>query len=158
MGLAFGMDVVAWSANLTSERAAAAGVRAVSKSELFSTSDVISLHLALGETTKGTVGEAELRAMKPSACIVNTARAGLIDEPALVTALRERRIGGAALDVYAIEPLPADHVFRKLDNVLVTPHLGYVTREMLTSYYAFAIENMAAYLDGAPIRVVTPQT
>lgn len=156
IGLAFGMDVVAWSPNLTPERAAAAGVRAVGKAELFATSDVVSLHLALSDATTGIVGAAEFSAMKPSAYLVNTARAGLLDEAALIAALTQGKIAGAALDVFSVEPLPADHTLRTLPNVVLTPHLGYFTREMLATYYGHAVENIMAFLDGAPIRVVTP--
>ena len=157
IGLAFGMDVQAWSPNLTPERAEEAGVRLVGKHELFSSSDVVSLHLALAEGTRGIVGAAEISAMKPSAVLVNTARAGLLDEAALIDALGRRRIAGAGLDVYSVEPLPRDHVLRKLPNVVLTPHLGYFTHEMLGAYYSYAIENIAAFLDGRPIRLVTPR-
>ena len=156
IGLAFGMDVTAWSPNLTPERAHAAGVRAVGKAELFRTSDLITLHLALSETTRGVVGAQEIAAMKPTAGLVNTARAGLLDEDALIAALVERRIGGAALDVYSIEPLPTDHHLRMLPNTVLTPHLGYCTGEMLAAYYGYAVENITAFLDGAPIRIVLP--
>ncbi len=154
IGLAFGMEVVAWSPNLTAERAQAAGVRAVEKAEIFEASDVVTLHLALAETTRNIVGAAELGAMKAQARLINTARAGLIDEAALIVALREERIEGAALDVFSVEPLPANHILRNLPNVLLTPHLGYMTTEMLSSYYTHAIENIESYLDGLPIRVV----
>lgn len=154
IGRAFGMDVAAWSPNLTPARAAEHGVTAVSKSALFAQSDVVTLHLPLSETTIGVVGRAEIDAMHSDALLVNTARAGLIDEFALMAALHDRRIGGAALDVYSIEPLPADHALRRLDNVQLTPHLGYFTREMLATYYNYAVENIMAYLDDAPIRVV----
>ncbi len=155
IGLAFGMEVVAWSPNLTAERAQAAGTRAVTKAELFETCDVVSLHLALADATRGVVAAAELDAMKASARLVNTARAGLIDEAALTDVLERGAIAGAALDVFSVEPLPADHVLRKLTNVLLTPHLGYLTSEMLTAYYNHAIENIESYLDGRPIRVVS---
>lgn len=156
LGLAFGMEVVAWSPNLTAERAGTHGVRAVDKAALFASSDVITLHLALSDSTRHVVSTAELSSMKPTAHLVNTARAGLIDEPALIETLREGRIAGAALDVFDTEPLPVEHVLRTLDNVLLTPHLGYVTREMLSTYYRFAVDNVTSYLDGAPIRVVSP--
>ncbi len=155
IGLAFGMDVVAWSPNLTEERARAAGVSYHDKKSLFSTADVISLHLALAESTRGIVGENDIAAMKPTACLVNTARAGLVNEKALISALSEGRIGGAALDVYSTEPLPAEHVLRRLPNVVLTPHLGYFTKGMLGAYYTYAVENIVSFLDGAPLRVVS---
>ncbi|MCJ8520918.1 D-3-phosphoglycerate dehydrogenase [Pseudorhizobium tarimense] len=155
IGLAFGMDVVAWSPNLTDERAAQAGVRRLAKDELFSTSDIVSLHLALAPATQRVIDAQAISAMRPNAMLINTARAGLLDEEALIAALSERRIRGAALDVYGVEPLPPDHPLRFLDNVVLTPHLGYFTREMLTAYYEFAQENILAFLDGAPIRVVS---
>lgn len=156
IGQAFGMEVIAWSPNLTPERAAMAGVAAVTKEELFGTSDVITLHLALSESTDRTVGRAELAAMKPTSLLVNTARAGLVDEVALIHSLRTEAIGGAGLDVFSIEPLPEGHALRTLRNATLTPHLGYFTREMLAAYYRFAIENMTAFLAGSPIRIVKP--
>jgi len=156
VGLAFGMDVVAWSQNLTDERAAEAGVRRVDKHALFATADVVSLHLVLGERTRGVVGAAELGAMKPTAYLVNTARAGLVDEAALVEALRERRIAGAGLDVFSTEPLPAGHPLLALDNTVLTPHLGYVTQENYAVFYREALEDVLAWLDGRPVRVLSP--
>lgn len=155
IGRAFGMEVIGWSPNLTAERAQEAGVRLVTKDELFAQSDVVSLHLALAPSTLGIIGKAQLRQMQPSAYLVNTARAGLVDEAALLECLREKRIGGAGLDVYTIEPLPVDHPLRQLDNVVITPHLGYFTREMLQSYYQDAVENISSYLAGTPMRVVS---
>lgn len=155
IGQAFGMVVQAWSPNLTDERAAQAGVKRVSKQGLFATSDVVSLHLALADSTAGIVDKAAIYGMKPTAWLVNTARAGLLDEAALIEALQENRINGAGLDVYSTEPLPRDHVLRSLSNVVLTPHLGYFTEEMLVSYYTYAVENIAAFLDGEPIRVVS---
>lgn len=155
IGQAFGMTVQAWSPNLTDARADEAGVTRVTKHDLFAGADVISVHLALADTTAGIVDKAAIDAMKPSAWLVNTARAGLLDEAALVAALREQRIRGAGLDVYSVEPLPEDHILRTLPNVVLTPHLGYFTEEMLTSYYTYAVENITAFLDGAPIRVVS---
>ncbi len=154
IGKAFGMDVVAWSPNLTSERAGALGVTALGKRELMATSDIVSLHLALAPSTQSTIGPEELGWMKQGAWLVNTARAGLVDEQALIAALLEARIGGAALDVYSAEPLSADHPLRGMTNTVLTPHLGYVTREMLAAYYTYANENISAYLDGRPIRVL----
>ena len=158
IGQCFGMDVAAWSPNLTSERALEHGVSAVAKAELFATSDFVTIHLALSESTRNVVGAEELEAMKGSARLVNTARAGLLDEEALIAALRNKRIAGAALDVFSVEPLPVNHVLRRLENALITPHLGYFTREMLTSYYTYAVQNISAFLDGTPIRLVSPVT
>ncbi|WP_375764783.1 D-2-hydroxyacid dehydrogenase family protein [Archangium gephyra] len=155
VGLAFGMEVVAWSQNLTAERAAEAGVRRVEKQELFATSDVVSLHLVLGDRTRGVVGAGELNAMKPTAWLVNTSRAGLVDEPALLAVLREQRIAGAGLDVFPVEPLPAHHPLLSLPNVVLTPHLGYVTRENYTVFYRDALEDILAWRAGAPVRLLT---
>jgi phosphoglycerate dehydrogenase-like enzyme len=156
IGQAFGMEVIAWSPNLTAEKADPLGIRAVTKDELFGASDVVTLHLALGDRTARTVGSVEIGAMKKAAFLVNTARAGLIDEAALVSALETQAIAGAGLDVFSIEPLPDEHVLRRLPNVTLTPHLGYFTREALGSYYSYAIENIHAFLTGNPIRLVAP--
>lgn len=153
---AFDMEVVAWSQNLTDETAAAAGVRRVEKTELFATSDVISLHLVLSERTRGIVGEAELRAMKPGACLVNTARGPLVAERPFLERLQAGSIR-AALDVYDKEPLPADHPLRSLPNVVLTPHLGYSAAPVFAEYYGESVENVVAFLDGDPIRVVNPE-
>ncbi|TDB91624.1 D-2-hydroxyacid dehydrogenase family protein [Actinomadura sp. KC216] len=153
VGHAFGMRVVAWSQNLTAERAAEAGAALVGKEELFATSDVVTIHLVLSDRTRGLVGEPELRRMKPDAWLVNTSRGPICDEDALLRACRERWIAGAALDVYDREPLPADHPLRTLDNVLATPHIGYVTEETYASWYSDAVENIVAYTKGSPIRV-----
>ena len=150
---AFNMDVVAWSANLTDEKAAAHGVRRVGKLELFETSDVISIHYGLSDRSRGIVGAAELQAMKAGAILVNTSRGPLVDEAALIDVLRGGRIS-AGLDVYDIEPLPAGHPFTTMRNVVLTPHLGYVVDETMRRFYAQSVENILAYLDGAPIRVV----
>ena len=151
---AFNMDVVAWSANLTDEKAAAHGVRRVGKLELFETSDVISIHYGLSDRSRGIVGAAELQAMKAGAILVNTSRGPLVDEAALIDVLRSGRIG-AGLDVYDIEPLPAGHPFTTMRNVVLTPHLGYVVEETMRRFYTQSVANILAYLDGAPIRVVT---
>ncbi len=155
-GRAFGMEVVAWSQNLTAEAAEAAGARRVEKAELFATADVVSLHLVLSQRTRGIVGAAELAAMKPGATLVNTARGPLVDEAALLDALRSGRIG-AGLDVYDREPLPADHPLRALPNVVLTPHLGYSANHVYEQFYGESLENIRAYLDGRPIRVVNPE-
>jgi phosphoglycerate dehydrogenase-like enzyme len=145
---AFDMNVIAWSPNLTDERAAEAGVRRVSKEALFAESDVISLHLVSNAATRGIVGAAEIGAMKRSAYIVNTSRGPLIDEQALMNALREKRIAGAGLDVFWTEPLPADHPIRKLDNVVLTPHLGYVVDINMKRFYENAVKNIKAFIAG----------
>jgi phosphoglycerate dehydrogenase-like enzyme len=155
IGQAFGMDVCAWSENLSREAAAAWGVTAVTKQELFATSDVVSVHLRLSPRTAGTVGAAELALMKPSAILVNTARGPLVDEASLIDVLREARIRGAALDAFDTEPLPADHPFRTLPNVIATPHIGYVTEEMYRVFYADIIADIDQYLRGEPVRVIT---
>jgi phosphoglycerate dehydrogenase-like enzyme len=155
VGNAFKMKVIAWSQNLTEERAAECNVRRVEKEELFSLSDVLSIHIILSNRTRGIVGARELGLMKPTAYLINTSRGPIVDEAALLKVLREKRIAGAAIDVYGMEPLPEDHAIRKLDNVLLTPHLGYVTVENLTKVYREAVEDVEAFLDGKPIRVIT---
>lgn len=154
IGRAFGMSVVAWSPHLTAERAEAGGAMLVGKNELFASSDVVSLHLVLGETTRGIVGAAEFARMRPGALLVNTARGPLIDEAALLAALRERRIR-AALDVYDREPLPRDHPLLALDNVVLAPHLGFVVDDVYSVFFNDAVENVAAYLAGQPIRLMS---
>jgi phosphoglycerate dehydrogenase-like enzyme len=153
VGLAFGMDVVAWSQHLTAARAEEVGVRlAASKEELLAQSDVVSVHLVLGDRTRGLIGAPELALMKPSALLVNTSRAAIVDRAALVTALREGRIAGAGLDVFDVEPLPADDELRTLPTVLATPHLGYVTQRNYTGFFTEAVEDIAAFLGGDPVR------
>lgn len=152
IGQAFGMEAIAWSQNLTPQRAQAHGVRAVAKQELLATSDVLSIHLILSERTRGIIGRPELAAMKRTALFVNTSRGPLVDEHALLTALRERWIAGAALDVYDQEPLPAGHPLRLLDNVVLTPHIGYVSRDTYATFYRDAVEDIAAWQAGRPIR------
>jgi phosphoglycerate dehydrogenase-like enzyme len=147
IGLAFGMDVIAWSQNLTSEKAQACGARLVSKEELFRNADIVTIHLVLGPRTKGLVGAAELQAMKPSARLINTSRGPIVDEPALIAVLRECRIAGAALDVFDTEPLPPDHPFRSLENVLSTPHIGYVARDLYRTFYGDTVKNITRWLD-----------
>jgi phosphoglycerate dehydrogenase-like enzyme len=154
---AFGMEVVAWSQNLTEEAAASVGARRVEKAALFEASDVVSIHLVLSERTRGLVGEAELALMKPRAYLINTSRGPIVDEVALLAALESGRIAGAGLDVYDIEPLPSDHRLRLLPNVTLSPHLGYVTREMLGAFYSDTVESVAAWLDGTPIRIANPE-
>ena len=156
-GGVFGMEVIAWSQNLTAEAAAAAGARRVEKSELFEQSDVVSIHLVLSERTRGLVGAPELALMRPHAYLVNTSRGPIVDEGALIAALRTGRIAGAGLDVFDIEPPPADHPLRLLANVTLSPHLGYVTRETLAAFYADTVEAVVAWLDGTPIRIANPE-
>ena len=154
---AFGMEVIAWSNSLTAEAAAAVGVRRVDKDELFVGSDVLSVHLVLGERSRGIVGARELALMKPTAILVNPARGPIVDETALIDALRSKRIAGAGLDVYAVEPLPPQHPLRTLPNVVLTPHLGYGVREFFEVAYGDTVENIEAYLAGKPIRILTPE-
>jgi phosphoglycerate dehydrogenase-like enzyme len=153
---AFGMQVIAWSQNLTEDAAAAAGARRVEKATLFEGSDVVSIHLVLSERTRGLVGAPELALMKPHAYLINTSRGPIVDESALTEALRAGRIAGAGLDVYDVEPLPPDDPLRLLPNVTLTPHLGYVTREMLAAFYSDTIEAVVAWLDGSPVRIANP--
>jgi phosphoglycerate dehydrogenase-like enzyme len=146
IGLVFGMDVIAWSQNLTAAKAQACGARLVSKEELFQSADILTIHVVLSQRTKGLVGAGDLQAMKPSARLINTSRGPIVDEPALIEVLRERRIAGAALDVFDIEPLPTDHVFRSLDNVVSTPHIGYVTRDLYGTFYGDTVKNITRWL------------
>jgi phosphoglycerate dehydrogenase-like enzyme len=154
VGRAFDMDVVAWSPNLTAERAEQGGARYVDKQALFATSDVISVHLILSASTRNVVDAASIAAMKPTAFLVNTSRAGLVDQAALMDALRNKRIGGAGLDVFPVEPLPADDPVRRLDNVVLTPHLGYVSADNFKAFYANAVEAIQAWAAGTPIRTL----
>jgi len=154
IGKAFQMDVIAWSENLTAERAATIGATRVEKEELFRRADFVTIHLVLSARTRGLVGAAEFSAMKPTAYLVNTSRGPVVDERALLAALEGRRIAGAALDVYDREPLPRYHPLRRLDNVVMTPHLGYVTVENYRLAYGQAVEDVRAFLAGAPIRVL----
>jgi len=147
VGVAFGMDVIAWSQNLTSDAAAAVGARLVSKEELLRTADVISIHLVLSARTVGLMGAAEFALMKPSARLINTSRGPLVVEAALLAALASYRIAGAAIDVFDIEPLPADHPYRRAENLLATPHIGYVTRGLYERFYQDTVANIAAWLD-----------
>ena len=150
-GKAFDMNVIAWSPHLTDERAAEASVKRVTKEELFAQSDVISLHLVSNASTRGIVGAAEIGTMKRSAYIVNTSRGPLIDEQALMSALKEKKIAGAGLDVFWTEPLPEDHPIRKLDNVIMTPHLGYVVDINMKRFYENALKNVRSFIAGEPL-------
>ncbi|MFJ8700342.1 D-2-hydroxyacid dehydrogenase family protein [Streptomyces ardesiacus] len=153
VGLAFGMRVSAWSQNLTRERTDEVGVElAPSKEELLRTADFVSVHLALGERTRGLLGPAELALLKPTAYLVNTSRAAIVDQDALLTVLHEGRIAGAGVDVFDTEPLPADHPMRTAPRLLATPHLGYVSRANYATYYGQAVEAIRAHLAGAPVR------
>ena len=154
IGAAFGMNLLAWSPNLTAERAAEVDARLVSKSALFAESDVITVHLVLGDRTRGIVGADELALMRTDSILVNTSRGPLIQAPALIAALRAGRPGVVALDTFDVEPLPADHPFRSMDNVLATPHLGYVTEDTYRQFYANTVENIEAFLAGQPIRLL----
>jgi phosphoglycerate dehydrogenase-like enzyme len=155
-GQALGMQVLAWSPNLTPERAQAAGARLVDKATLLAESDAISLHLVLSDRTKGILGAADLARMKPGAILVNTSRGPLVDEPAMLERLRAGKLI-AALDVYDEEPLPAAHPLRSLPNVVLTPHLGYCTREVYAQFHRESIENALAYLDGKSLRALNPE-
>jgi len=154
IGQAFEMDVVAWSANLTDERAAEVGVRRVAMEELLSTSDVVTIHLQLSDRTRGLIGREELSRMKPAAILVNTSRGAIVDEQALVEALRGGAIHGAGLDVFDQEPLPKHHPLREMRRAVLTPHLGYVTEKTYEVFYRDAVDDVAAWLAGEPIRVV----
>lgn len=157
IGKAFGMEVVAWSQNLTPEKAVEAGARYLSKDELLSSSDVVSIHLVLSDRTRALLAVKELAAMKPTAILVNVSRGPIVNEDDLVKALREGRPGHAALDVYDREPLPADHPLRTLGNVTLSPHLGYVNDETYRIFHAESIENVEAWLAGKPIRVMNAE-
>ena len=155
IGLAFGMDVVAWSENLTDERAAEVGVRRVDKDELFGTSDVVTVHTLLSKRTRGLIGADDLGRMKPTAILVNTSRGPIVDQQALLDALQGGRIAGAGLDVFDEEPLPKDHPLRTAPRTVLTPHLGYVTRDTYEIFYREAVEDVAAWIAGSPLRVLT---
>jgi phosphoglycerate dehydrogenase-like enzyme len=148
IGRAFGMNVIAWSQNLTAERAAAASAELVSKEELFKRADVVSVHVVLSDRTRGLVGAPELALMKPTARLVNTSRGPIVVEADLIDALKARKIAGAALDVFDQEPLPLDHPFRTLTNLLATPHIGYVSRGLYARFYQDTVENIRHWLDG----------
>ena len=152
---AFGMKVIAWSQNLTPEKCAEAGAGYVSKDDLFRQSDFITIHVVLSARSRGLVGAKEFGLMKPSAFIINTSRGPIIDESAMLAALREKKIAGAGLDVFDIEPLPLDHPLRKMDNVVLTPHLGYVSEQNYKHYFAGVVEDIRGFLDGKPVRVLS---
>jgi phosphoglycerate dehydrogenase-like enzyme len=152
---AFGMKVVAWSQNLTPEKCAEAGVGYVGKDDLFRQSDFISIHVVLSQRSRGLVGGNEIGLMKPTAYLINTSRGPIIDETAMLAALHDNKIAGAGLDVFDVEPLPLDHPLRKMDNVVITPHLGYVSTQNYRNYFAGVVEDIRGFLDGKPVRVMT---
>lgn len=154
VGKAFQMPVIAWSQNLTAERAAQVGATLVSKDELLSQSDLVTIHLVLSQRTRGLLGARELALMKPTSYLVNTSRGPIVDEQALVAALQKKTIAGAALDVFDEEPLPLDHPLRRLENTVITPHVGYVTTETYRIFFDQTVENIRAFLSGAPVRVI----
>ncbi|MGE0747799.1 MAG: D-2-hydroxyacid dehydrogenase family protein [Rhodospirillales bacterium] len=151
VGKTLGMDVLAWSQNLTPEKCAQAGVAYAEKDELLAKADVITIHLILSGRTRGLIGAREFGLMKPTALFVNTSRGPIVDEAALVDTLRNRRIGGAALDVFDVEPLPGDHPLRRMENTVITPHLGYVTKENYQGFFDGAVKNIRNWLDGKPV-------
>jgi phosphoglycerate dehydrogenase-like enzyme len=155
VGKAFRMKVVAWSQNITPERARAAGVDyAASKEDLLRQSDIVSIHIPLTPKSRGLIGASELGLMKPSGLLVNTSRGPIVEEAALLSALRDKKIAGAGLDVYDIEPLPLDHPLRKLDNVVLTPHLGYTSQQNYRAYFPGVVDDIRGFLDGKPVRVL----
>src|SRR6202167_2039286 len=156
-GRAFGMQVIAWSQNLTDETASSVGARRVEKDDLFRDADVLSIHVVLSDRTRGLVTARELALMKPDAYLITTSRGPIVVEADLLAALRSGRIAGAGIDVFDQEPPAADHPFRTMGNVVVTPHLGYVTHETLTAFYTDTLDAVVAFANGAPIRVANPQ-
>jgi phosphoglycerate dehydrogenase-like enzyme len=152
MAKAFGMNVIAWSPNLTPERCKEAGVGYATKEELFSTADIVTIHMVLSQRSRGLVGREDLARMKPTSYLVNTARGPIVDEAALLETMQQKRIAGAAIDVYSVEPLPVDHPFRKLDNMVLTPHLGYVTEESFRNHYSQMVEGIDAWFKGEVLR------
>ena len=157
VGKAFGMKVVAWSQNLTAERCKEAGAELVSKEDLFRNADVVTIHLQLSDRTRGLLTAKEFGLMKRTAYLINTSRGPIVDEKALLDALTTKRIAGAGLDVFDVEPLPLDHPLRKLDNAVITPHLGYVSQQNYERYYPAIVENIRGWLDGKPVRVIAPR-
>ncbi len=158
IGKAMGMKVIAWSPNLTEERCAAAGVALATREDFFRQSDVVTIHMILSERSRGLVGAKELGLMKPTAYLVNTSRGPIVDAPALLAALTDKRIGGAGLDVYDVEPVPVGDPLRRLGNVVVSPHMGFVTVENYRGGYGETVENIVAWLDGKPVRVIKPDS
>jgi len=154
VGKAFGMKTIAWSQNLTEEKAKASGAEYVSKEDLFRNSDIVTIHVVLSDRSRGLVGERELALMKKTAYLINTSRGPIVDETALIAATRNNAIAGAGLDVFDVEPLPLDHPFRKMDNVVITPHLGYVSEQNYRKYFPDVVEDIRAWLDGKPVRAI----
>lgn len=154
IGAAFNMEVIAWSQNLDAERARRAGAQRVERDELLARSDVVTLHLVLSDRTRGLIGARELALMKPTAFLVNTSRGPIVDEAALAGALAKGTLGGAGVDVYGVEPIGSDHPLLRAPNTVLTPHLGYVTRESYRAYFGGAVEDIAAWRRGAPLRVL----
>jgi phosphoglycerate dehydrogenase-like enzyme len=157
VGKAFGMKVIAWSQNLTPERCKEVGVEYSSKDDLFRNADIVTIHLVLSDRTRGLIGASELALMKNAAYLINTSRGPIVDEKALLDAVNKKQIAGAGLDVFDVEPLPLDHPFRKMDNVVITPHLGYVSQQNYQRYYPDIIDDIRGFLDGKPVRVVAPR-
>jgi len=155
VGKAFGMKTIAWSQNLTPDKAAAGGATYVSKEELFAKADIVTIHVVLSDRSRGLVGAADLGRMKKTAYLINTARGPIVDEAALIAALQSKSIAGAGLDVFDIEPLPLDHPYRKMDNVVITPHLGYVSTQNYAAYFPDIVADIRGWLDGKPVRVIT---
>ena len=153
---AFGMTIIAWSQNLTDDRAAECGAVRVSKEELLAQSDFVTVHLVLSDRTHSLIGADELRRMKPSACLINTSRGPIVEEAALIQAIEQGSIAGAGLDVYDTEPLPSGHPYRTLPNVVLTPHIGYVTEDSYRMFFGGIVENIEAWLAGQPIRILSP--
>jgi phosphoglycerate dehydrogenase-like enzyme len=154
VGEAFGMKVAAWSQNLTPEKAAEAGAAYATREELFANSDIVTIHYQLGPRSRGLITAEDIARMKSSAYLINTARAPIVDQAALLKALQEKKIAGAGLDVFEVEPLPLDHPYRKLDNVVLTPHLGYVSEQNYKKYFPDIVEDIRGWLDGKPVRVI----
>jgi phosphoglycerate dehydrogenase-like enzyme len=156
VGKAFGMKVIAWSPNLTPERAREGGADYASKEDLFAKADVITIHLVLSDRSRGLITAADIGRMKKSAYLINTSRGPIVDEKALIAALQSGSIAGAGLDVFDREPLPLDHPYRKMDNVVITPHIGYVSTQNYGRYFPDIVEDIRGWLDGKPVRVITP--
>lgn len=155
VGKAFGMNVIAWSPNLTPEKAAEGGATYATREEVFAKADIVTIHVVLSDRSRGLVGADDLSRMKKTAYLINTARAPIVDQLALLKALDEQRIAGAGLDVFEVEPLPLDHPYRRLDNVVITPHLGYVSEQTYRRFFPDIVENIRAFIDGKAVRVIT---
>jgi D-3-phosphoglycerate dehydrogenase len=155
IGRAFRMNVIAWSQNLTPDACRQVGVEHVGRDDLFRKADFLSIHVQLSDRTRGLIGGRELGLMKPGAFLINTSRGPIVEEAALIAAVRDKRIAGAGLDVFDVEPLPVEHPLRKLDNVVLTPHLGYVAEQNYRAFFAGIVDDIRAFLDGKPVRVLT---